>query len=178
MEQSVKKLDLFISDIIEYSRNARTEVFKEEINFEQKVKVVREKLMYMDGAQNTTLNVTINQNGKFVSDKSRMNIILSNILSNAIKYQDKNKETHFVAITITNNAAKATIEIEDNGIGIDQKNHAKIFEMFFRGTTLSNGSGLGMYIVKETLDKLNGSIALESEINKGSKFIISIPNLV
>ena len=72
----------------------------------------------------------------------------------------------------------ATITIEDNGIGIADKDKEKIFEMFYRATKLSTGSGLGMYIVKESLDKLGGTITLESELTKGTKFIVEIPNLL
>ena len=67
--------------------------------------------------------------------------------------------------------------IEDNGIGIDNKHLDKIFGMFYRATKFSKGSGMGLYIVKETIDKLKGSITVESRLNEGSKFTVSLPNL-
>jgi signal transduction histidine kinase len=68
------------------------------------------------------------------------------------------------------------VNIEDNGIGIDKEHINKIFDMFYRATKFSSGSGMGMYIVKETIDKLHGFINVESVIEKGTKFNFSIPN--
>ncbi len=72
---------------------------------------------------------------------------------------------------------EALIIIDDNGIGIEAKHQDKIFNMFYRATNFQPGSGLGLYIVKETLDKLKGSITVESELGVGTKFSIKIPNL-
>ncbi|MGY8914908.1 MAG: sensor histidine kinase, partial [Flavobacteriales bacterium] len=83
---------------------------------------------------------------------------------------------HILNITVTTDAKNASIVIEDNGIGIGKEHIDKIFEMFYRATKLSTGSGMGMYIVKETIDRLQGTILIESELNKGTTFSISIPN--
>lgn len=178
MRQSVTKLDDFIDSIINYSRNSRTVIKTEEINFKVLINEIKERLKFMNGFQNNFITEVINQEGKFISDKIRIGIVLSNLISNAIKYQDITKKNPFVEIIVNTNEFKATIEIEDNGIGIDKKNREKVFEMFFQGSDLSTGSGIGLYIVKETIEKLNGTIQLETEINKGSKFIITIPNLI
>ncbi|MDA9089869.1 HAMP domain-containing histidine kinase, partial [Maribacter arcticus] len=100
----------------------------------------------------------------------------NNLISNAIKYQDKNKTNHFINISIATDNKKVTIVIEDNGIGISEKHLDKIFHMFHRVTSLSTGSGMGLYIVKETVEKLKGSIDVASELEKGTKFNIKIPN--
>jgi len=71
-----------------------------------------------------------------------------------MKYQDTTKENPIINISVKTNREKAIIAINDNGIGIDQDNKEKVFEMFYRATTLSSGTGLGLYIVKETLEKL------------------------
>jgi signal transduction histidine kinase len=123
------------------------------------------------------LKIEIDQKGKFVSDKRRVNVILSNLLSNAIKYQDTKKKTLILNIVIHCTRQNARIEIEDNGIGIDQQHQNRIFEMFYRATTLSTGSGIGLYIVKEVIEKLAGSITLISELKKGTKITVVIPNL-
>ena len=73
--------------------------------------------------------------------------------------------------------SSADIRISDNGIGIARENHEKIFNMFYRVSTQSVGSGLGLYIVKETVEKLQGVINLESEPGKGTVFSIRLPNL-
>ena len=70
------------------------------------------------------------------------------------------------------------ILLEDNGIGIAEKDLEKIFEMFYRGSKQSSGSGLGLYIVKETTEKLGAKITVESQKGIGSTFRLVIPNLI
>ncbi len=79
--------------------------------------------------------------------------MISNLISNAIKYADLTKPEPCVAIKIDITQEEATIIIEDNGIGIEQEQLNKVFEIFFRGSAHSHGSGLGLYIVKEIVDK-------------------------
>lgn len=176
MKQSVIKLDDFIEEILHYSRNTRMEVAKEEINFEEMIQEIRRSHKFMEGTKGINLQVEIHQREKFFSDKRRVNVILNNLISNAIKYRDVSKKNSFLNTFVQCNNENAIITIEDNGIGIDGKDKEKIFEMFYRATKLSTGSGLGMYIVKETLEKLGGTIDLVSELNKGAKFTITLPN--
>jgi len=178
MKQSVTKLDSFIEDIINYSRNSRTEIEKVDIHFEALVNESLQALKYMEGEHICKINVEVVQMGKFISDNKRILVNLNNLIGNAIKYRDKSKQNSYVNISIHSDDSKATIKVEDNGIGIAEDKQSKIFEMFYRGTKFSQGSGLGMYIVKETLEKLNGTITLNSKINVGSTFAVSIPNLI
>jgi PAS domain S-box-containing protein len=176
LNKSIVKLDAFIEDILNYSRNTRVDVVKEEINFEEIIQEIRKSHEFMEGADEIKFEVEIHQTENFLSDKRRINVLLKNLISNAIKYKDGNKEASFVTILIECDSENGIITIEDNGIGISEEHQEKVFEMFYRATKLSTGSGLGMYIAKETLEKLGGSITLKSELNIGTKFIIQIPN--
>ena len=178
INKSVQKLDNFIEDILQYSRNSRMEAERDEINYEEMIHEIRNNLKFMEGTKNLNLQVEIHKGETFFSDKRRISVILNNLVSNAIKYSDVSKENMFVNIFVECSKENATITIEDNGIGIADKDKEKIFKMFYRATKLSTGSGLGMYIVKESLDKLGGTITLESELTKGTKFIVEIPNLL
>lgn len=173
----VNKLDNFIEDILDYSRNARLESVYEEINFEKLVNEVKNNLKFTDEKQ-ADFSVLINSKQQFVSDAHKLKVILNNLISNAYKYSDVTKEKSFINITFTVDNNKATIIIEDNGIGIAEKEKEKIFDMFYRSTTMSTGSGLGLYIVKEVIEKLRGKISVESEFGKTSKFCIEIPNQI
>ncbi|MGM5468776.1 PAS domain S-box protein [Flavobacteriaceae bacterium LMO-SS05] len=176
MKKSIIKLDNFIEDILEYSRNARTEVAQEFIDFKALIQDVTSEHNHMAEAKEITLNLNIDQNLKFVSDKRRLNVVLNNLISNAIKYRDLSKECPFVTVDIKCDIDEAIIRIQDNGIGIDTMKKDKIFEMFYRATRISRGSGLGLYIVKEALDNLNGTIKVESELHKGTLFTVNLPN--
>jgi len=127
---------------------------------------------------NSKVAIHINVDNKmpFHSDKSRIGVVLNNLVSNAIRYQNPEAEHPYVDIEVDTTAEEALIRVKDNGIGISKENQVKIFDMFYRVSESSVGSGLGLYIVKETLDKLKGQITVESELGKGTEFNIRISN--
>ncbi|TAE48595.1 MAG: ATP-binding protein [Cytophagales bacterium] len=105
-------------------------------------------------------------------------ILDSDLVSNAFRYADITKEQSFVKITTNLNEKNIIIIIEDNGQGIDEKYLPRIFEMFYRATETNTGSGLGLYILKETLTILKGNIKVKSKYGVGTTFEVSIPNLI
>lgn len=177
LDKSVAKLDGFIEDILDYSRNARLELVYEEIDFESLVHEVKSQLKFTDESL-IDFSVSVKSKQQFSSDCQRLKVVLNNIISNAYKYSDTAKEKSFINVAFSPDTTKATIIIEDNGIGIVESDREKIFDMFYRATTVSTGSGLGLYIAKETIDKLGGKISVESEYGKKSKFYIEIPNKI
>ena len=177
LKNNIKKLDGFISDILDYSRNARLDIKKEVIDFNEMLSDITQNLKYMGGINRIVdIQVEVNEKSKFFSDKSRLNIILNNLVSNAIRYQNEQTPNPFVNIKIDTSDTETGIIIKDNGIGISAESHAKVFEMFYRVSEASVGSGLGLYIVKEAVEKLHGEIELESAPGTGSIFKIRIPN--
>jgi signal transduction histidine kinase len=178
MQSSIMKLDDFIEDILDYSRNSREEVIRKAVDFKLTIDEIMKNLTYMDGADKIDLTIDIDQQMEFISDRARVNMVFSNLISNAIKYKDSSKENVYLAINIKCSNEFAIISIEDNGIGIDERNLDRIFDMFYRATSKSSGSGLGLYIAKEAIEKLNGTIEIESELSRGTKFSIAIPNLL
>ncbi len=176
LQKSAKKLDGFILDILDYSRNARTEIKKESIDFKEVVDEIVSNLKYMSITKEVDIKVNIKQVVNFTSDPTRLSIVLNNLISNAIRYQDKEACPPFVHIDIVCSAEEAQIKVTDNGIGISNEYHDKIFDMFYRVSSGSVGSGLGLYIVKEAIDKMDGQLTVESAVGKGSSFFISIPN--
>jgi signal transduction histidine kinase len=178
LKTSIKKLDGFIMDILDYSRNARLEVEKQEIHFDDLVTEITNNLKFMGADDQRKVDIRTNvRNGiAFYSDKSRLSIILNNLISNSIRYQNPEAAEPFVEVRVEVSETSASILIRDNGIGIDKENQGKVFNMFYRVSTKSLGSGLGLYIVKEAVEKLNGVIQLESETGKGTHFNIRLPN--
>lgn len=175
LKASIKKLDLSISDILDYSRNSRLEVNKENIDLRQMLDKITDNLKYKNRNQ-VEIKVELNDKAQFVSDKNRVNIILNNLISNAITYQDPKNSDPLVNVKVDMTDTETNIVVKDNGIGISKELQEKIFEMFFRGSESSDGSGLGLYIVKESVEKLKGKIAVKSIPGKGSEFSILIPN--
>jgi signal transduction histidine kinase len=120
--------------------------------------------------KNVAYSLNIQQNEAFAGNESLLRIIISNLLSNAFKYQKKNGNNKFVSINIVVANEQATITIKDNGIGISPNYINNIFEPLYRATSYEYGSGLGLYNVKDALNKLKGEIFVESELNVGSTF--------
>lgn len=178
MKTSVCKLDETLKEILEYSRNARQGLVIAEIDFQKMINDNFERMQFMPGYDRIRKEIFIEGETPFFSDNYRLSLILNNLISNAIKYSDPQKDTSFIHITINLRPEKVSLIFKDNGIGIEQDYIQKVFNMFFRATEKNEGAGLGLYIVKEAVEKLGGRIELESQIGKGVVFKIELPNLM
>jgi signal transduction histidine kinase len=179
LKSSIKKLDGFIMDILDYSRNSRLELDRQEIHFSDLLTDISGNLKFMgaDEQRKVDIRTTIRNGVAFYSDKSRIGIILNNLISNSIRYQNPQVADPFVEVNVEVSESAVDIRVRDNGIGIDKENQAKVFNMFYRVSSKSIGSGLGLYIVKEAVEKLHGAIELRSEPGRGCEFSIHLPNL-
>jgi hypothetical protein len=173
-----KKLDKTLCDILDYSKNARGELIYEKLDLKSIFQEEYIKLKYMEDSNTIDCLIQIDQDIEFVSDKYRISVIVNNLVSNAIKYQDKNKKATQIIVSGNITEKSAELSISDNGIGIDAAYLDSIFKMFYRASTLSVGSGLGLFLVKESIEKLDGKISVSSEPNKGTTFYLSIPNKI
>jgi signal transduction histidine kinase len=175
IEQSVHKLDKFILSIIDYYKNSRSDFHVGIIDFTKLLNDITESLNFMPGFSSIEFKITVNQIEPFRSDPIKLRIILNNIISNAVKYHDVNKTKRTIDVNISCDAQMCNIVVADNGIGLKDDERDNIFKMFFRGNNPNSGSGIGLYIVKEAVSKLNGHISVESNRNIGTRFIIDIP---
>lgn len=176
MEQSIQKLDHTLKEILDYSRNARKEVDAQPVNIREVVEDTISRLLYMEGSEKVDKNVDIIEQSPLYGDAYRLLVILTNLLSNSIKYRDPQKVQNVVHFYITIERKVLTLKVQDNGIGISPTLLPKIFNMFYRATERSEGAGLGLYIVRETVQKLGGKIDVQSEPEVGTTFEIEIPN--
>jgi PAS domain S-box-containing protein len=176
IEGRIKKLDEFISSMLNYARVNRADLQAEEIKLERVVSNCIRELEYLDNFDRIQTDIEIkNHTIPFRSDKLRVDIIFSNLISNAYKYYNPEADS-YLRIRIELHPERADIAIEDNGIGIRPEHQDKIFNMFYRATDRSQGSGLGMYIVKQAVEKLRGNIKVSSEFGKGTCISITLPN--
>ena len=175
IETSVDKLDRFIKDIIDYSKNARATVKKEPINVLSTINGMLEGLSYLNDKKKIRTDLDIDSDLIIITDKTRFNFIFNNLLTNVFKYADLEKNDPFVKVSATIDIDKLNISIVDNGQGIRKEHQSKIFEMFYRANEGSSGSGLGLYIVKESVAKLKGKIKLESEFGIGTSVSVILP---
>lgn len=175
MEERVQSLQKFIRDISDYSRNGRIELAKENFLVNKLVRSVLENLKFYPNIKQISIELNIPTNLEISSDPNRIQIILSNLITNSIKYSDLSKENCFIQISASLSDKEIQFRIEDNGIGIKEEHLNSVFEMFYKASENSEGSGLGLYIVKQTIEKLNGTISVSSKYRMGTSFLISIP---
>lgn len=175
-KKSLQRLDNFIKDIVDHSRNTRLLVESELINFESIIKGAFEHFQFMENAERVRKVISVELEGPFYTSPSRLEIIINNLLSNAVKYSDLTKADPFIEVQVKANSKTATLHIKDNGEGIPEEGLPKIFDMFYRASSRGTGSGLGLYIVKEALNKIEGTIQVNSKLGNGTEFIIEIPN--
>jgi signal transduction histidine kinase len=176
MEASVKNLDHYIQNLHEYYNLKRGELKFEEIDFNEVVKSQEETFGLTARLNHVHFVTNVIQRETFRCDKTSIQIILNNLLSNAFKYQKRKGDAKFVELNISIGNGLACITVEDNGIGIHESYIKEIFTMFFRATLEEVGSGFGLYNVKDALLKLNGEISVNSTEGEGSIFKVTIPN--
>lgn len=174
---SVKRLDDFIQQIIQYSRNTRLKVNIEEVDFSQLIEETISQLEYGEHRDKINIIRNIALTKPIYSDTFRLQIILNNLVSNAIRYHNIYQEKPIIKINLCNKDKGVLLEVEDNGQGIAEEHQERIFDMFYKANASRKGSGLGLYIVKESVEMIGGNIQLHSRLGEGSRFEIYLPDL-
>lgn len=176
-KKTLLRLNALITEILHYAKNKSTALHHEPVNLQQFVEdVLHDHLLSVNSA-NIEKIVEVKQPGPFETDKARLGMIMGNLISNGLKYHNAEQEHPYLKIKAFVNHQEAQIEVADNGQGIAQQHLNHIFTKFYQvNNSKRSGSGFGLYIVQEAIDKLGGSIRVESEVGKGTSFFIVIPN--
>ena len=163
--------------LIEYYQNTRAESIAESINFYGLINETFDSLKAEN--QVVKFDLRVDQEIPFCNDKFRIGLVLKNLISNALKYQRVEESFPAIDIKVKVDTENVIILIQDNGQGIQDEYLDKIFTMFFRAKNENEnlGNGLGLYIVKEALNKINGTISVKSVYKKGTNFEVVIPNI-
>lgn len=176
LEDTLNTQDKILRDILDYSINAREEVNYEEVNLKELSTHLFKSLEYMDMAEGKIkLLLEFEEDTIFIIDRSRLEFIIRNIMSNAIKYRDRKKDYHYIKMFLAEDEHYHYLKIEDNGIGIRKNDLAEVFGMFYRGEINTKGSGLGLYIVREAVEKMGGKISVTSRRYIYTCFTIALP---
>lgn len=175
IEHSIRRLDDTLKEILDYSRNARTETSLQPVDIRAMFDDTLSRLKYLPGFDRITKTINVQEDAPFLSDPYRLSVIFQNLISNSIKYQSHDRPS-FIKVDCVVTADEVRIVFADNGIGIREEYVPRIFEMFFRATEKSEGAGLGLYIVLESVRKLKGEIDIDSQIDQGCRFRINLPN--
>ncbi|NJN41071.1 MAG: HAMP domain-containing histidine kinase [Flammeovirgaceae bacterium] len=174
IRQRIESLNAFISKTIHLVRNEKLGQVRELINLPFLVAEVFKKLNYTQGAGDIKFETKIDDSFSIETDPLALEIILSNLVSNAIKYRDHQKDNQFVRLSASQVNSTIEIVVEDNGIGIAPDLLKNIFNLFYRADSDKEGSGLGLFIVKDAVNKLDGQITVDSKVGIGTTFKISL----
>jgi signal transduction histidine kinase len=170
----VKRINNIVVGLINLTRLNYLQTNPQQINFDELIDECFASYSYMPHFREISFIKEIDSKIIFKSEWSIINTVLQNLIENAIKYSRKDVDS-FVRVSIQRKDRILVMEVEDNGQGIHPEHQKKIFDMFYRATDIAQGSGLGLYILKRAVERLSGTISLESIFNKSSKFVVELP---
>lgn len=175
MEKSVKKLELFTNDMIA-SLKSRGSVQQTEVKPFDLIAEIIDDLRFSADASGIRFENQLPEDLVIHSDASRLRIVFSNLISNSIRYHDASKPDRFVRISAERFPMLTMFSVQDNGIGIAQEHHSKIFDTYYTVGNAEGSSGLGLSNVRDSVSKLQGTIEFESELSVGTTFRINLPH--
>ncbi|MCS7019404.1 MAG: HAMP domain-containing sensor histidine kinase [Cytophagales bacterium] len=177
MEITIKKLDRYVENLHDYLKNNRQDVRIEPIDIEELLDECLSDLSYLPNFARVRVFYDLPaRQVPFQSDRTRLTIILRNLFSNAIKFANVYKNDNHLKISVQVTSEEAIFTVQDNGIGIKPELANQVFDMFFRTDAHAYGAGLGLYIVKKAVERMGGTIAMQSCYGQGTTFTVTLPN--
>lgn len=171
---SVMRLHTVLQNLIDLTKIKESETKLTQVDINELIGSCMNTMKNLPDYHRIHFDIAVDFDFKVFVDSKRFKTIIKNLVENSIIYATPESNA-FVKIHVSYQENVLKIEVSDNGRGIDPRIQSKVFNMFFRGTEKSKGSGLGLYIVKNAVEKLNGSIQLTSKLNEGTKFSVYIP---
>jgi signal transduction histidine kinase len=173
-QTQIHRINNIVMDLIHLTRMNHTEAHKTKIDFTALVDECIGTYHYLENFNKIRFIAEIDTDLEFYSEWAIFNTILQNLIENAIKYARPTKNP-FVRILIRASGENILLMVEDNGMGIAPEHQEKVFNMFFRANDLTQGTGLGLYILKRAVERLDGQVNFVSTINVGSTFTVLLP---
>jgi len=176
IKKSTLRLDETLREILDFSENLRTDVKISEVDLVKLCQESADKLRNVKGADKVEKQYHILNDTPFFSDHYRLTVILFHLFANSIEYQDDQKENQYIRVNASISPTRATFSVWDNGVGIQTERLPQVFDMFVRSNESSDGAGLGLYVVKEVVEKLNGTITIDSVFGEWTRVDVTLPN--
>jgi signal transduction histidine kinase len=173
-ESQIVRLNTIVMELISLTQMNHVEANKKLIDFDKLINDCISSYKYLPNFNKIDFNINVTPNIEFYSEWSIINTIMQNLIENCVKYADQSKNAN-VGIFIDCQNETLQIAVEDNGLGISEAHQKKVFDMFYRASFESDGTGLGLFILKRAVDRLKGKVDLESALGVGTKFMIELP---
>jgi signal transduction histidine kinase len=177
MEESLNKLETFVNRLVEFSKNSNEPLLIETVDIDKMINHILDELKEHPNKEKVSIEYSLEGVSRIDTDFNKLYSVLFQIIKNAFDYVDPAKPRAILSIRAETLAYHVAIEIMDNGIGIEKGSLPKVFQMFYRGTHRSRGSGLGLFLAREAITRLKGSIDIKSELNLGTFVNLQIPKM-
>ncbi|MDX2190729.1 MAG: ATP-binding protein [Bacteroidota bacterium] len=178
INKTTLRLDNTLNDLLDVIRINNKNSELENIDFQLIIDKIKSNFEHIKEYKTIQIVTEIDTKINFKAETANVSSLLQNLIENGLKYQNPRNQNKKLSIKIHQDNQNIYIVVEDNGMGISPEQKDKIFQMFYKIHPESNGSGLGLYIAKLSVDKLNGTIELTSEVGVGSTFKVSIPKQI
>jgi PAS domain S-box-containing protein len=175
IETASMKLDETLLQLTRAMKVKNMQKFSETVQLRSIIKDILKKFEFFNGYSRMSFEINVALKDPFTTNKPVLETIIQNVIENAIKYQRKDEQQPVLKIEALDVGKHVKLIFEDNGIGMEEAVQPRVFDMYFRGTELSQGSGLGLYLVKKGVDLMEGDISLRSAPSKGTVISILLP---
>ncbi len=175
IEQSANRLDRIIGELLELSSINQEDIKYSSVQIGQLIEAILQSLAYTPEYQDVKFTVEIKTSPVVMVKKMLVKTVLQNLIHNAILYKNYEIKEHKVTIRFEEDETDYFMSVTDNGIGMNRNMQENIFKMFFRGDRSSKGTGLGLYIVKSSVEAMGGTIEVKSKPNQGTIFKVAFP---
>lgn len=177
IKTTIQKMERMLDELEHFLENSKRDVIPQPVDVREIISFLLDQLQ--DEITNARIDIHLKYDlqAPFYSDTGRLRLIFFNVLSNAIHFRDEKKDIRMITIKVSTRPENCVISIADNGIGIRPEHLPRIFELFFRGSEQSLGSGIGLYVVQETIKKMGGRIEVTTALGGGFEFMMTLPNI-
>ncbi|MFK7953938.1 MAG: ATP-binding protein [Ekhidna sp.] len=175
-EGQATRLNTILDGLLTLTKMSFNTDSKQDIDFEKVIYDCIASYKFLDNFEEVEFKINVEHSIKYKAEWALINTIIQNLIENGIKYARIEDNTPLIEIDISTDNQNIHIQVKDNGIGMSEETQSKIFKMFFRANRKIKGTGLGLHILNRAIDKLDGSVKIDSELGVGSKFTVSLPN--
>tara|TARA_R110002020_G_scaffold395280_2_gene605374 strand:- start:1178 stop:2263 length:1086 start_codon:yes stop_codon:yes gene_type:complete len=177
IDSATGKLDDFIYKMLDFYRSTKIDNKISEINFKDVITQQLGAYKAKFDIDHILVDIQIDQKRTFYSDEAKIRVILNNLFSNSVQFQRSDHGDKKISLSVVVTESEAIITLADNGIGIEEKHHTDVFNLFTRATHKNVGTGLGLYMVKEAVEQMGGKIDLESVFGERTTFKVTLPSM-
>ncbi|MTI38155.1 ATP-binding protein, partial [Fulvivirga lutimaris] len=175
IELVAKDMNKLLAKLTQVHEVVHATVDKELIDLPVLISEVRNNINFLDQSGDIKYSFDLKSTLQVKSDPFLLTIVLTNLMENALIFRKNSVSDHQITVKADEDKESYYIEVIDNGLGIDESHLNKVFNMFFRGSDQSKGSGLGLYLVKVAVEKLHGEISVTSDLNDKTTFFVKFP---